>query len=277
MTRSIFWGGRRRSRRDATVAAGAAGTMFSFDNVAFRYDPYPIGLAKPLIEEGFYRALVDTYPPLEHFKFMPKFGNKYVLSEKFNGDRYERFISDTPVWKKLHGWIKSADFIAQVVGMLEQNAIDLDLRLDAGTTRRRLKVAWRDFKRGRLPLREPALYTRFEFSMLPADGGYIVPHTDNRDKHITLVVSMLRDKEWDPAFGGGTDVNRPKDIRRNYNRINRQLKFDEVEVLDTFEFSPNQAVIFVKTFNSLHSVRPMHGHGSKAMRQTLTINIESDG
>ncbi len=251
--------------------------MFRFDDVAFRYDPYPIGLAKPLIEEGLYRALVDSYPPLEYFKFMPKFGKKYTLSEKYNGDKYERFISDTPVWKRLHAWIKSPDLIAQVVGMLQRNAIDLDLRLDAGTSQRRLKVAWRDLRRGRLPMREPALSTRFEFSMLPADGGHIMPHTDNRDKHITLVVSMLRENEWNPAFGGGTDVNRPKDIRKNYNMINNQLDFDEVEVVDTFEFTPNQAVIFVKTFNSLHSVRPMQGHGSKAMRQTLTINIESTG
>ena len=37
----------------------------------------------------------------------------------------------------------------------------------------------------------------------------------------------------------------------------------------------NQCVVFVKTFNSLHSVPPMRGKGSKAMRRTLTINIET--
>ncbi len=48
-----------------------------------------------------------------------------------------------------------------------------------------------------------------------------------------------------------------------------------MNVLDTFEFTPNQAVVFVKTFNSWHSVRPMQGNGSTAMRKTLTINIET--
>ena len=48
-----------------------------------------------------------------------------------------------------------------------------------------------------------------------------------------------------------------------------------MDVIDTFEFTPNQGVIFVKTFNSWHSVRPMTGKGSKLMRKTLTINIES--
>jgi len=33
-------------------------------------------------------------------------------------------------------------------------------------------------------------------------------------------------------------------------------------------------VIFVRTFNSWHSVPPMTGKGSGAMRRTLTINIE---
>ena len=36
----------------------------------------------------------------------------------------------------------------------------------------------------------------------------------------------------------------------------------------------NQAVMFVRTFNSWHSVRPMLGTGSPAMRRSLTINIE---
>ena len=59
-----------------------------------------------------------------------------------------------------------------------------------------------------------------EFSMLPAAGGYVIPHTDERSKIVTIVVSMMQDGEWDPAYGGGTDVNRPKDITRNFNWMN---------------------------------------------------------
>jgi hypothetical protein len=57
--------------------------------------------------------------------------------------------------------------------------------------------------------------------------------------------------------------------------MNAKAEFGEMEVIDTFDFTPNQAVIFVKTFNSWHSVRPMQGNGSGAMRRTLTINIEA--
>jgi hypothetical protein len=94
-------------------------------------------------------------------------------------------------------------------------------------------------------------------------------------KVATIIVSMVREGEWDPDFGGGTDVNRPKDLRTNFNEVNRLGRFEDMEVLDTFDFASNQGVIFIKTFNSWHSVRPMTGTGSNALRRTLTINIEA--
>ena len=68
---------------------------------------------------------------------------------------------------------------------------------------------------------------------------------------------------------------RPIDPRQIFNRLNARGRFEDMEILDTYPFQPNQAVMFVKTFNSWHSVRPMTGMGSKAMRKTLTINIEA--
>ena len=125
----------------------------------------------------------------------------------------------------------------------------------------RLKKLVSNLAKGKLDAGEPGLSARFEFSMLPADGGSVIPHTDAPGKLITLVVSMVKEGEWNPALGGGTEVNRPKDHRLAYNELNRQAEFADVEALDTFEFTPNQAVIFVKTFNSWHCVRPMTGHG----------------
>jgi hypothetical protein len=124
-------------------------------------------------------------------------------------------------------------------------------------------------------VRAPWLTARFEFSALPADGGCVTPHTDNPDKIVTMVVSMAEEGEWDPAWGGGTDVNRHKAPARSFNRMNHKADFAEMEILETFPFEPNQGVLFVKTFNSWHSVRPMTGSGSKAMRRTLTVNIEA--
>ena len=247
--------------------------MFSYDHLQFRYEPFPIGIAKPALAADLYRELVNSYPPTELFAYLPKVGHKYSLSEKYNGAAYARFIKSSAPWRELHAWIKSDAFIPAVMAALKARHIDLGQKPLSGA-KRALKTV-RNLARGRRRPLPPRLGTRFEFSMLPADGGYIMPHTDSPSKIVTLIVSMTGEGEWNPAFGGGTDVNRPKEARLAFNRMNTQADFDEMDVLDTFEFTPNQVVLFVKTFNSWHSVRPMTATGSPLMRKTLTINIES--
>ena len=248
--------------------------LFSYQNLSFLYDPFPIGVARPLMDSGIYAELVDSYPPVELFADLSKVGYKYSLSEKFNRRQYHQLVRTNPLWRELHGWIKSEDFVAGVMEALAERYIDLGYRRPPSAMRRILKIA-RNTARGRPCASSARLQARFEFSMLPADGGHVLPHTDLPSKVVTLIVSMVHEGEWNPAFGGGTDVNRPKNMQRIFNRLNRQGRFEDMEVLSTFEFAPNQAVVFVKTFNSWHSVRPMTGQGSSLMRRTLTINIET--
>jgi len=249
--------------------------FFSFDSLRLRYDPFPIGVARPLMAADTYAQLVESYPSLELFQYFPKVGNKYVLSEKFNSANYDSFIRKHPVWQRFHDWIKSDDFSYGVAHMLRDHGIDLgyDAPISGG---KRLIKRLKSLAKRRVTNMPPNLKSRFEFSMLPADGGSVTPHTDEPSKIITLVISMQREGEWNPAFGGGTDVNRPKDERRLFNRMNGKGSFEEMEILDSFPYEPNQAVLFVKTFNSWHSVRPMTGN-SGVMRKTLTINIEARG
>ena len=250
--------------------------MFQFKDAEFRYEPYPIGIITPLMDQELYQEMVASYPPVELFMHLDKVGHKYVLSEKFNGENYHRFIQETPFWRKLHAWIKSDDFIGSVDRMLQEQHIDLGLSRVNISEKKKWKRIWTEIKRGRFPRIPPGLRARFEFSMLPADGGHILPHTDTPKKMITLIVSAMQEGEWDPAFGGGTEVNRTKDNHDAFNWLNKNVPFEDIDVLDTYEFAPNQCVVFVKTFNSLHCVRPMQGAGSKVMRKTLTINIERD-
>jgi hypothetical protein len=249
--------------------------FFRYDHLRFRYEPFPIGLAKPLVEESSYREMLESYPERELFAYLPEVGHKYSLSEKNNPKEYHETIRARPVWREFHRWLKSDAFIRGVMQALRERHIDLGYKQLPTPAKRLIKLA-RNAVRGHLDAGRPALSARFEFSMLPAAGGSVIPHTDSPGKIVTLVVSIVDDGEWNPAFGGGTDVNRPKDVRLAYNEINRQARFEDMEVLDTFEFTPNQGVVFVKTFNSWHSVRPMTGNGSDAMRRTLTINIEAE-
>jgi hypothetical protein len=250
--------------------------FFSYDHVEFRYDPFPIALAKPIMEPGLYEQFVRNFPPLqifENFEELGKQGRKYTLSEKENKKAYLGFIKSNPLWRDFHRWVKSNAFSYGVMDMLKEHEIDLGYRYAPRV--KRLSRLVTNLARGRPSPRFVPLRARFEFSALPADGGHVVPHTDAPTKVVTMVLSILGEGEWDPAFGGGTDVNQPKEERRRFNYVNRLAGFEDMEVLHTYDFTANQAVIFVKTFNSWHSVRPMTAVGSDQLRRTLTITIEA--
>lgn len=249
--------------------------MLSFKNANFLYEPYPIGVAGNVFEEGLYGELVNSFPPVELFSFMPLHGNKYSLSELNNPDAYHQHVRSNRAWHEFYNWIKREEFPREVLGMLCSHNIDLDVetRGNGAAPRRGLLQRLRRHEN----VTTSNLSARFEFSMLPADGGFIKPHTDSPQKIITLVIGILHPGEWSPSFGGGTEVLRPKDITNNFNFKNKYLEFDEVETLTTFDYLPNNCVIFIKTFNSLHAVRPMTAPDHNRMRKTLTINIEKAG
>jgi hypothetical protein len=247
----------------------------SFDNLSLRYEPFPIGLSTPVMDADDYEQMVAAFPAQDLFVSLPKVGYKYVLSEKFNERQYHDFIRSRPLWRNFHRWIKSDDFIRTVMEALRIRHVDLGYGEPMPMRTQLLRLLRGKPAYGRRKIGTDRLRSRFEFSMLPSGGGHVLPHTDVPSKIITLVVSIVRPGEWDPAYGGGTDVNRPKDPKLTFNLLNRRAEFEEMEVLHTFDFQPNQAILFIKTFNSWHSVRPMTGNGSKLMRRTLTINIET--
>ena len=249
--------------------------FFNYDNFVFKYRPFPIGSAAPIMDEATYKELVDNFPSadiFESFQEMGKQGQKLTLSERENRKVYEQFVDSHPVWKEFHRWIKSDDFVYGVMEMLKEHYLDLGFERGHGMERvvRRLK----DLVRGRYNLRDSGLRARFEFSALPSNGGNLPPHTDSPAKVATIIVSMAKEGEWDESLGGGTDVNVPKDDRNRYNFMNTMTPFEDMEVVHTYEFKPNQAVLFIKTHDSWHSVRPIKGTDPTMLRKTLTINIE---
>jgi hypothetical protein len=250
--------------------------MLNYSAASIRYEPYPLAILRPAVEALQYRDLVANYPDMALFGKVPGYDYKLSLSEKFNAPNYHAFIATNEPWNRFHTWIKSDDFIHRTVKFLKENNIDLDLELALASTRKRVGNALASLVRGKLPSVPPRLRSRFEFSALKADGGEVAPHTDTPKKIITLVLSMINDQEWKPELGGGLDINRTTDTAFAYNHLNRMVPWDKVEVIETVPFVPNQCVVFVKTFNSLHSVRKMSEAGSKAVRKTVTIVIEKD-
>ena len=254
--------------------------MFQYENFVFDYEPYPVGVCREFIAGAFYQQLIEQFPPIELFgHHADGKTRKEILSELYEPDAYRAFVRRTPVYLELYRYIKSRAFIHDVLNCFERHFIQLSL-FDAKITSTTLPVVvplYHHVERAlrRLHLRKRGLFARFEFSALPSDGGCIRPHTDSTTKIITLVVSILEPGEWNTAWKGGTDILRPKDIRRNYKFVNNYLDFGECETLRTIEYVPNQCIMFLKTFNSLHSVPPIQNTGGHARRRTLTINIET--
>ena len=173
--------------------------MFSYDHVAFRYDPFPIGLATPIMKPGLYEQMVSSFPPLEifeSFEEMGKKGRKYTLSEKENSKAYLDFVNSSPLWRDFYAWIKSKEFPYSVMEMLRQHDIDLGYRYVPPA--RRLSRQVKNLARGRHSPSYVPLKARFEFSALPADGGHLVPHTDAPTKIVTMIVSNSAQRRVEP-------------------------------------------------------------------------------
>lgn len=243
---------------------------FNFNNAKFEYEPYPICYIPNFLDKADYKILQESYPNVELFKFKQMLGDKYSLAEKNNSEFYYNFLKENKAWKDFYKAIKSKAFIQEIQAFLRDHNIDLGIRRfrytgDMNKSTRGL--IWRAFNK-------KMLRSRFEFSVMRANGGHILPHTDAPNKIVTLVLSFINDNEWDPAWGGGTDMLLPKDRTKVYNYMNGQMPFEEMETIRTFPFNANQAILFIKTFNSWHSVSPMTGPES-GLRKTVTINIEN--
>jgi hypothetical protein len=250
--------------------------MLNYNKVEMRYEPYPLAVLRPALDGDYYNLLADNFPDEGLFGTLPKFPYKLSLSEKWAPDNYARFLRGNKVWNDFHSFVKSDEFIRNTVEFLKNNHVDLPLSEAFETGSAKMKRMVKSIANGNLPSRGLKLRSRFEFSSLKADGGTVEPHTDAPRKVITLVLSMIKDGEWDLSYGGGLDVNRTNDKRYAYNWENQMVPWEGLEVLDTVPFVPNQCTVFVKTHNSLHSVRPMTQKGSKALRKSVTVVIERD-
>ncbi|MGI9482258.1 MAG: 2OG-Fe(II) oxygenase [Hyphomicrobiales bacterium] len=255
-------------------------SLFDFSDSTFRYEPYPIAMAKNVLSPEIYSEMLESWPETERFLYMPNLGHKYSLSEVNNAREYKDVVTSVPIWKRVHEEVKSEQFIHGVLDWLIKKNVDLGFRKNCVVTNKpslnllsRLKEAYRGA--ALLGSRVSPLRSRFEFSILPGDGGSIRPHTDAPTKFITLVLAMVEPGKWKKEYGGDTAVVWPKDPTRTYNFANSYLEFDEVNELESFQFDANQCLIFVKTYNSWHSVKPITAPDASTLRKTLTINIEA--
>ena len=105
--------------------------FFDYGQAKFRYTPFPIGIAKPVMPDARYRELVANFPPVElfeSFEQMGKKGRKFTLSPKENKKRYDEFVQGNALWRDFHQWIKSREFVYGALDMLASHGLDLGYR-----------------------------------------------------------------------------------------------------------------------------------------------------
>ena len=194
-----------------------------------------------------YQKLKEEFPnPHELSKVnltkVPKVGHKYHLSSKLDTKDFHRTLANCPNWNRFYQYTQSPAFLK-----------DVD----------RIYPFLSDYNTS---------LVRFEFSYLPANGGYVYPHPDVAKKIITLVLYFPFD--WESEWNGGFVTFKHKtNPNGNFNgRGNGDIKWTEVETLREFDFVDNRCMIMVRSPNSLHGVKPIQGPTEK-YRTSVTINI----
>jgi len=262
--------------------------MLLFDNFVFDYKPFPIGVAKPFLEPGLYRELASTYPnPAEFAPFRVNAGGqvtKFSLSGRTDARLLAGFLDRHPAWRTFYEYLYSAEFMDTLLDHLEHNGLRVLKKRSRGLNRWINRAAPRLARAGvpgieqlihDLPRKTGGVASKLEFSAIPANDGGLLPHTDSPGKIVTLVLAFPEEGEWDPAYGGGTSIVEPLDDREYFNPFNKSLPFEAVDVQRVVEYQPNQAMLFIKTFNSWHAVMPTHGPAG-LWRKTLTVNVMSE-
>lgn len=247
--------------------------MLRFDQVKFFYDPFPLGVLSGVFNDSDYRELCSTYPDFGLFHFEEKLGRRYTFSSSLNRRAYSAFFKRPGIWRELRRLAIAPDFVATMIEFLLAQHVDLGIPSAGFSLGNRLWRIARGLRTGAfVPLRSRP-QVQLVFAMLPADGGSLLPHVDEPVKLANLAIAMNPPGEWNSDFGGGTDLNRPKDPRLLFNRMNRRLDFSEVEVLESVAFQANQGLMVIRTDSSWHSIRPMTGTKSALLRKTLNINL----
>jgi 2-polyprenyl-3-methyl-5-hydroxy-6-metoxy-1,4-benzoquinol methylase/uncharacterized Rossmann fold enzyme len=222
--------------------------ILSLGNLEMRREPYVIGAATEVFDAAHYLELVATFPDVGRFRPFKGGDVKFSLSERNHPEKYHEFLTQTPVWQRFHDYIKASSFIKKIQKTLKAQDVEVDW---SGT-----------------------LSTRFEFSALPAAGGYLRPHTDLPSKLVTLVLSMRSPSDtWQDAWGGGTDVLVPGLAESGKSWKDYEHPVSDFTKATTYAYRPNQCVLFVKSPHSWHSVGPFTG-SDQTLRKTVTVNIE---
>jgi hypothetical protein len=252
--------------------------MINLKNIIFDHFPFTHGIAKNVIEENFYNALVEEFPKPDVLirslekKNNNKF-NKFSLSSNLQKDDFYLFINKKSKLKEFVNYLLSFEFKEYLILTLANYGIEFGVTLQKPNLKHYIKKTIKNLLPNILIKPDQEFELHVEFSSIPFKGGMIKPHTDSQHKFASIVIPIV-EKNWKDKFNGGTNFLKPKNKHNGFNFINNTLEFDDTEIIKTISFERNQFLIFFKTYNSLHSVGPMTGDNETNYRNSLTLTLE---
>lgn len=241
--------------------------MINLSNSNLSFYPYPHILFKNIFDNNFYENLCLEYPDVNNLvktedknsNNLSKF-NKYHLNNIDNKKKFENVLQNRDYFKKIYHHLASKNFFHMINSKLIENNIDLKLNYF------KKKFFFKTIKH--------KFY--FEFSSIPCDGGHILPHTDSPKKKITCVIPIIKttEKKISEIDKIGTSLLVATDDKYKFNFHNRTVPFNATKEEKYIEFLPNQMFMFIKTYNSLHSVGPIKDKEKiYNYRKSLTITF----
>jgi len=252
--------------------------MINIDNISFNFDPFPYGVAKNIFSKIHYSELVKNFPKIsdmsrieEKDNLTLKF-NKFALSSRNNPVKFNSVINKNNTYKDFCNYLLSEQFKNYLINILKKNNVDFGINTNSTIKKKIKKILTYIFPFSILkPTQEIDIVV--EFSSIPSNGGFLKPHTDGQHKLASIVIPIV-DNDWKKEFNGGTNLLRPLDETKTYNLLNNTYEFEECFIVKTIDFDPNQFLIFLKTYNSFHSVGPLKSNVSNHYRNSITLIIE---
>jgi len=252
--------------------------MINLKNILFEYYPFPHGISNNVIEEDFYKRINLEFPETNELKILEnQKGNykfyKYALSSKNDKEKFNKILSSKKNLRKFVNYLLSYDFKAYLIDILKKNNIEFGIEIKKPTIIRIFKSWLKKIIPNFFTKLEQDIEVAVELSSIPIKGGMIKPHSDSQHKLASIVIPIL-DDHWKDEYEGGTNFLKVKKNDQSFNFTNKTIEFDQTEIIKTIPFVKNQLLIFIKTYNSLHSVGPLKGKNEKIFRKSLTITVE---
>lgn len=191
-----------------------------------------------------YGKLSETFPEAPALApfFLCNRGVKFSVNNEQHRKLFAQIVHARPAWHDFYRYVVEGDFAPTLMKMFD------------------------------CPVGQ--YFGRFEFSWLPCSNGDVPPHTDTRVKYLALVIPFPLPGEWDQAWGGSTDMLRPRyrQLRDVTGGDEVHHSHDEFEVITSCPYTSNVANVLVKTANSWHGVR-CHGPAGGPWRKSITLNL----